>query len=139
MFDREETINYIWDVYKSIHGVRPRHINFSEMDDEQLQQLAEILANELKIHMFIFSLKINMEVTERETAEAERKFEAMIQDITECGGIGGSPINRSTALRWIADDRRTAQDIEQLLWEHGLIYSNKFEAYVKEILEAIHG
>ena len=130
MFDREETINYIWDVYKSIHGIRPRHVKFSEMDDEQLQQLAEILANELKI---------NMEVTDRETAEAERKFEAMIQDITECGGIGGSPINRSTALRWIADDRRTAQDIEQMLWENDLIYSNKFEAYVKEFLEAIHG
>ena len=130
MFDREETINYIWDVYKSIHGIRPRHINFSEMDDEQLQQLAEILANELKI---------NMEVTDRETAEAERKFEAMIQDITECGGIGGSPINRSTALRWIADERRTAQDIEQLLWEHDLIYSRKFETYTKEFLEALHG
>ena len=130
MFDREETINYIWDVYKSIHGIRPRHMKFSEMGDEQLQQLAEILAHELKI---------NMEVTDRETAEAERKFEAMIQDITECGGIGGSPINRSTALRWIADERRTAQDIEQLLWEHDLIYSRKFEAYVKEILEAIHG
>ena len=130
MFDREETINYIWDVYKSIHGIRPRHVKFSEMDDEQLQQLAEILANELKI---------NMEVTDRETAEAEAKFEAMIQDITECGGIGGSPINRSTALRWIADERRTAQDIEQLLWEHGLIYSRKFETYTKEILEAIHG
>jgi hypothetical protein len=130
MFDREDTINYIWDVYKSIYGIRPRHIKFSEMDNEQLQQLAEILANELKI---------NMEETDRETAEAERKFEAMIQDITECGGIGGSPINRSTALRWIADDRRSAQDIEQLLWEHDLIYSNKFEAYVKEFLEAIHG
>ena len=130
MFDREETINYIWDVYKSIHGIRPRHVKFSEMDDEQLQQLAEILANELKI---------NMEVTDRETAEAEQKFEEMIQDITECGGIGGSPINRSTALRWIADDRVHAQDIEQLLWEHDLVYSNKFEAYVKEFLEAIHG
>ena len=130
MFDREETINYIWDVYKSIHGVRPRHIKFSEMDDEQLQQLVEILAHELQI---------NMEVTDRETAEAESKFEAMIQDVTECGGIGGSPINRSTALRWIADDRRTTQDIEQLLWENDLIYSNKFEAYVKEFLEAIHG
>ena len=130
MFDREETINYIWDVYKSIYGVRPRHIKFSKMDDEQLQQLAEILANELKI---------NMEVTDRETADAERKFEAMIQEITECGGIGGSPINRSTALRWIADDRVYTQDIEQLLWEHDLVYSNKFEAYVKEFLEAIHG
>ena len=80
-----------------------------------------------------------MEETGRETAEAEAKFEAMIQDITECGGIGGSPINRSTALRWIADECHTAQDIEQLLWEHDLIYSNKFEAYVKEFLEAIHG
>ena len=36
MFDREETINYIWDVYKSIHGIRPRHMKFSEMGDEQL-------------------------------------------------------------------------------------------------------
>ena len=130
MFDREETINYIWDVYKSIHGIRPRHINFSEMDDEQLQLQAKILAHDLKIHM---------EVTDRETAEAEQEFEAMIQRITECGGIGGSPINRSTALRWIADDRHTAQDIEQLLWEHGLIYSNKFVAYTNEILEALHG
>lgn len=104
MFDREETINYIWDVYKSIHGIRPRHINFSEMDDEQLRLQADILAHDLKLHM---------EETDRETADAERKFEAMIQDITECGGIGS---NRSTALRWIANERRTAQDIEQLLW-----------------------
>ena len=130
MFDREDTINYIWDVYKSIHGIRPRHMKFSEMDDEQLQLQARILAHELKI---------NMEETDREVAEAEAKFEAMIQDITECGGIGGSPINRSTALRWIADERRTAQDIEQLLWENGLIYSRKFEAYVKEFMGAIHG
>ena len=130
MFDREETINYIWDVYKSIHGIRPRHMKFSEMGDEQLLLQAEILSKELKI---------NMEETDRETAEAEQKFEAMIQEITECGGIGGSPINRSTALRWIADDRVHAKDIEQLLWEHDLIYSNKFEAYVKEFLEAIHG
>ncbi len=130
MFDREETINYIWDVYKSIHGVRPRHMKFSEMTDEQLQAQAEILAHDLKI---------NIEETDREVAEAEAKFEAMIQDITECGGIGGSPINRRTALRWIADDRVHAQDIEQLLWEHDLVYSNKFEAYVKEFLEAIHG
>ena len=55
------------------------------------------------------------------------------------GRIGGSPINRRTALRWIADDRRTAQDIEQLLWEHGLIYSRKFVSYTNEILEAVHG
>lgn len=130
MFDREETINYIWDVYKSIHGIRPRHINFSEMDDEQLQLQAEILAHDLKI---------SMEESDREVAEAEQKFEAMIQDITECGGIGGSPINRSTALRWIADDRVHSQDIEHLLWEHGLIYSRKFDAYLNEILEAIHG
>ena len=130
MFDREETINYIWDVYKSIHGIRPRHMKFSEMDDEQLQLQARILAHELKI---------NMEETDREVAEAEQKFEAMIQYITECGGIGGSPINRRTALRWIADYRVHVQDIEHLLWEHDLIYSNKFEAYVKEILEAIHG
>ncbi len=130
MFDREEAINYIWDVYKSIHGIRPRHMKFSEMDDEQLRLQAEILAHDLKLHM---------EETDREVAEAELKFEAMIQGITECGGIGGSPINRRTALRWIADDRRTAQDIEQLLWENDLIYSNKFEAYVKEFLEAIHG
>ena len=130
MFDREETINYIWDVYKSIHGIRPRHINFSEMDDEQLQLQAKILAHDLKKHV---------EETDREVAEAEAKFEAMIQDITECGGIGGSPINRRTALRWIADDRRAAQDIEQLLWEHGLIYSRKFVSYTNEILEAIHG
>ena len=130
MFDREEAISYIWDVYKSIHGVRPRHIKLSEMDDEQLRVQAKILAHDLKLHM---------EETDREVAEAEQKFEAMIQDITECGGIGGSPINRNTALRWIADDRRTAQDIEQLLWEHGLIYSNKFVAYSNEILEALHG
>ena len=130
MFDREEAINYIWDVYKTIHGVRPRHIKFSEMDDEQLQLQVKILANDLNLYT---------QETDRETAEAEQKFEAMIQEITECGGIGGSPIKRSTALRWIADDRVYTQDIEQLLWEHDLIYSNKFEAYVKEFLEAIHG
>ena len=130
MFDREEAISYIWDTYKSIHGIRPRHINFSKMGDAQLQEQVEIIEADMQRYI---------EETNREIAEAERTFEAMIRNITECGGIGGSPINRSTALRWIADDRRTAQEIEHLLWEHDLIYSRKFDTYLNEILEAIHG
>jgi hypothetical protein len=36
----------VWDLYKEVHGMRPRHMNFAEMTNIQLEQLIERLQTE---------------------------------------------------------------------------------------------
>lgn len=35
---RYNLINYIWDEYKSVHGIRPRFIDFNKMSIKQLRK-----------------------------------------------------------------------------------------------------
>lgn len=125
MFDREDAIAYIWDVYKSIHGIRPRWMKFSEMSDDELRERADTLSVELKEHL---------EAEDAAIEKIEKSFEALIQQVIEMGAK-----TRENALRWIADDRTTLMAVETMLWELGLIYSRKFDTYAKEIMNAIEG
>ena len=37
---RESLEIYIWDLYKEVNGIRPRHIDFAEMSVQELQDMA---------------------------------------------------------------------------------------------------
>lgn len=39
--NRDDLISYIWDEYKSVYGVRPRHLNFKAMTDQELIDMAD--------------------------------------------------------------------------------------------------
>lgn len=45
-FVRQELIGDIWDIYKSINGIRPRWINFNEMSDAELRKMRDSLIDE---------------------------------------------------------------------------------------------
>lgn len=102
---REDKIEFIFDIYKSAHGFKPRHINFSEMSDAELDAFADRTIRENEIEMAR---------EEAEQAEAAAKFEARVSDVI-ASGAG----NRETAIRWIMQGE-DADDLEHLAWSLGL-------------------
>lgn len=42
-FIRYNNEQEIWDLYKEVHGIRPRHIKFKNMNDEEIKKMAEDL------------------------------------------------------------------------------------------------
>jgi len=44
--DREQLILNIWDCYKDIYGVRPRHLDFDSMSDIELSAMYLKLCDE---------------------------------------------------------------------------------------------
>lgn len=99
-YERRNTEMFIWDVYKDVHGIRPRFLNMSEMSDEELNEFADRLANEAE------------EEAKREAAREEKaveKFEAKIAELIEIGAG-----DRETALRWLREG-----DDEQYQYDNG--------------------
>lgn len=45
--DREQLILNIWDTYKDVYDVRPRHINFNNMSDIELKDMYNQLLDEI--------------------------------------------------------------------------------------------
>ena len=43
---RDNLINYIWDEYKSVNGIRPRFMNFNKMGIRQLRKEVNYLMKE---------------------------------------------------------------------------------------------
>jgi hypothetical protein len=44
--ERHLLVGEIWDIYKSINGIRPRWINFNEMSDAELREMRDSLIDE---------------------------------------------------------------------------------------------
>jgi hypothetical protein len=74
---RDELISAISDTYKDIHGVRPRHYNFAEMSDEEVEALSNSLYDyldaefnrEAKEKEEFISASLEAGCPDRETAE----------------------------------------------------------------------
>ncbi len=47
-FKRNEVLSWISDLYKDVHGVRPRYINFKEWSDGELEVYTDKLIVQLK-------------------------------------------------------------------------------------------
>ena len=108
-FDRYELETTIWDLYKDVHGIRPRFMDFSTMSIAELSETVDSLFAELKV------------VEAREAAaqaEAVQKFEKHVTN-TICMGAR----DRETALRWIMDASEAGGDWEYFCYLHGLPYA----------------
>ena len=44
--DRNIQIEFIHNVYKETHGVRPRHIDFDSLTDQELDEMADIVVED---------------------------------------------------------------------------------------------
>ena len=49
-FDRSDVLSWISDLYKDVHGTRPRGYNFDEWTDADLESWTDDLIEQLKIN-----------------------------------------------------------------------------------------
>lgn len=80
---------YIYDEYKSVHGIRPRWIDFDAMSIEELKDMADRLEVEV-----IASIGED----NRREAAAVASFESSVAKAIEVGAS-----DRETAIRWCKD------------------------------------
>ena len=99
---REQLVCEYSDMYKDVHGFRPRHLNLDAMTVEVLMSSLAKLEVELKE-------TIAREKQERENAIVE--FEATITRLVENGAD-----DRQTAIRWLMQghDTEDTQYLEYL-------------------------
>lgn len=106
---RKEDLECIyWDFYKEVHNFRPRHINFAELTEADLEQMLTQLGEQAKV---VFA----------QQAEAEKvaiiRFETSIDALYACGAK-----TREDALRWIMEASGCDGDWEFLCYENALPY-----------------
>lgn len=103
---KDELAGIYSDVYKSIHGFRPRWMNFSEMTLEQLEKAVKELDEEYELHAQQEKLREQYSIG---------VFESRIKSLIECGAK-----TRETAIRWLHDACDTHGDNDFLCFEFHL-------------------
>ena len=127
-FERSDVLSWISDLYKDVHGVRPRYINIKEWSDGELEVYTDKL---------IVQLKENEEL-ERLQEEADVKsFKDQIQKTIDIGAG-----DRKTALKWLFSSEEYDQgeyvtdwDIDGFLYKNGIVHSDFGKEVKKELLE----
>ena len=114
-YERYNMESTIWDLYKDVHGIRPRWMNFEAMSDAELEAEYNSLLVELE------------EENKREAEEQERavaSFEAKLDSLVAMGA--GS---REKAIQWIIDaEGDDFYDNSYFEYEMGLPYG-----YLKKV------
>ena len=90
--DREDNILYIWDAYKSVHGVRPRWLDFNTMTSVEINDFAIQLRADVKE---------SIRHEEAKEQRAKKKFE---KAIALCLSSGAK--TRKQAIKWLVDAER---------------------------------
>lgn len=102
--ERESEILWIWDVYKDVNGIRPRHLNFDSMTLSQLRKMSDDLARQSEIAA---------DWAREDEVRALNSFEESISSHIDAGAG-----DRETALRWVAQSHNLdARDVERLAEE----------------------
>ena len=105
---KEQLEAYVWDIYKEVHGIRPRHLRLVDMTEAELETMVDDLHEEL-------------EQADKARREAEAKavvrFSKRVEE-TINSGAG----DRETALAWIMEADAANGDWEFLAWINGLPY-----------------
>lgn len=108
MFDRDQAISDYSDMYKELHGVRPRGVDTSSWTEEKFEEVFRELAESLKI-------------CAEEDARAEQQAIAEFEDkVTELLSIGCR--DRRTAVIWLAGSVNET-DPNAVCWQFGLPYN----------------
>jgi hypothetical protein len=107
-FKRYDMETTIWDLYKDVHGIRPRWLDFDAMSDAELEA-------------FYDSLLVDLEEENQrraiEQAQAIENFEALIAELID-NGAG----NRETAIRWLRQADEWCNHDDNFCYEYGLPY-----------------
>lgn len=122
---RENLICYIYDEYKTAHGIRPRWMDFDAMSDQELEDLADQVERDC------------IEAAEHEAriaADAIVEFEKLITSTIQLGAH-----DRQEALRWICQRESfySPQDVEHFVWEHGFLFTDYGRKLTKELEDLV--
>ena len=109
MDERQNTIECIFDVYKSVHGFKPRHVNFHDMSGPELGAYLEELGRESEIAL---------EQEEIREAEAFGRLQNHLD-----GMVADNGIDFDTAIRWEMQAHNT-DDIDYWLWCWGIGFND---------------
>ena len=127
-FERSDVLSWISDLYKDVHGVRPRYINFNEWSDGELEVYTDKL---------IAQLKENEEQERLQEKANVKGFQDQVQKTIELGAG-----NRKTALKWLFSSEEydqgeyiTEWDVDGFLFNQGIIHSDFGKEVKKELLE----
>jgi hypothetical protein len=106
MSDLEQASAIWWDLYKDVHGVRPRGVDTSNWTLEGFNAQINALST---------ALDEQMEEERQNQTLAIQRFESRVQD-TILAGAG----NRETAVQWIMRDSGMGEDQEYIEYRFNL-------------------
>jgi len=106
MSDLEQASAIWWDLYKDVHGVRPRGVDTSNWTLEGFNAQINALST---------ALDEQMEEERQNQTLAIQRFESRVQD-TILAGAG----NRETAVQWIMRDSGMGDDQEYIEFRFNL-------------------
>jgi len=106
MSDLEQASAIWWDLYKDVHGVRPRGVDTSNWTLEGFNAQINALST---------ALDEQMEEERQNQTLAIQRFESRVQD-TILAGAG----NRETAVQWIMRDSGMGDDQEYIEYRFNL-------------------
>jgi hypothetical protein len=106
MSDLEQASAIWWDLYKDVHGVRPRGVDTSNWTLEGFNAQIQALST---------ALDEQMEEERQNQTLAIQRFESRVQD-TVLAGAG----NRETAIQWIMRDSGMGDDQEYIEFRFNL-------------------
>lgn len=115
---KEDLFDTVWDLYREVHGVRPRWM---------ASELEHMSVEDLKLEIKILTAQAETLHEEERIAEAKAIFslENRIRDLI---GMGAS--DRETAIRWLDAAEETNGDMNYLCYCLGVPYG-----YFNEITE----
>jgi len=111
----------VWELYKDVHGFRPRHMDMKSMSDAELESERDSL---------IRQSEIEQAREEEDKARAVEEFKALIQRTIELGAG-----DEETALRWLTQDEKFyhIQDVEHYVWKQGILFTD----YGRELVDRL--
>ena len=109
------------DLYKDVHGFRPREHRFFVECDEEKQKIWDELCHQLEVNM-------------KHEKIAEEKAVAEFKERIEQAQVWGAR-DYWDALRWITgcETFYHIQDVEHFVWEQGILFTDFGKQLIKDI------
>ena len=125
--EKTECLMWISDLFKDVHGIRPRGYNFQEWSFDELTNFVNDLSAQADAER---------EYEENLAKQAELDFEKKVQDIIDLGAG-----DRETALRWMlqgdmGDDKELdLYAVEWFTMSRGIDYTDTGRKVEKELIQ----
>jgi len=124
--EKNETLMWISDLYKDVHGIRPRGYNFQEWSFDELTEFVNDLSDQAEA---------DRKYEENMAKNAEIEFNNRIQEVIDLGAG-----NRETALRWMlqgdqGDEELDLYAVEYFTMQRGIDTTETGRKIEKELIQ----